>query len=180
MKKFAVDFMNKEIVVSAKYLRQSSVVDTPEYMMMRRMMNFMMIFMGFMFFKVPSGLCIYFIVSSLWGLLERKMLPKADLELNPETAPVVEAATGTAAVAGVESKRERRKAYAATGRTYEKYAVRRDSKGRRISAKPVEAPKSKFRAWWDEIVEKAQEQQRLAKAEEEARSNFSGKKRRRG
>ena len=39
MKKFAVDFMNKEIVVSAKYLRQSSVVDTPEYMMMRRMMN---------------------------------------------------------------------------------------------------------------------------------------------
>ena len=39
MKKFAVDFMNKEIVVSAKYLRQSSVVDTPEYMMMLRMMN---------------------------------------------------------------------------------------------------------------------------------------------
>ena len=39
MKKFAVDFMNKEIVVSAKYLRQSSVVDTPEYMMMLRMMK---------------------------------------------------------------------------------------------------------------------------------------------
>ena len=39
MKKFAVDFMNKEIVVSAKYLRQSSVVDTPEYMMMLRMIN---------------------------------------------------------------------------------------------------------------------------------------------
>lgn len=39
MKKFAVDFMKKEIVVSAKYLRQSSVVDAPEYMMMLRMMN---------------------------------------------------------------------------------------------------------------------------------------------
>ena len=39
MKKFAVDFMNKEIVVSAKYLRQSSVVDTDEYLMMLRMMN---------------------------------------------------------------------------------------------------------------------------------------------
>ena len=37
MKKFAVDFMHKEIVVSAKYLRQSSVVDTPEYMMMLRL-----------------------------------------------------------------------------------------------------------------------------------------------
>lgn len=30
MKKFAVDFKNKEIVVSAKYLRRSGVVDTPE------------------------------------------------------------------------------------------------------------------------------------------------------
>ena len=27
-------------------------------------------------FKVPSGLCIYFIASSIWGLVERKMLPK--------------------------------------------------------------------------------------------------------
>ena len=34
MKKFAVDFMNKEIGVSAKYLRQSSVVDSSEYKMM--------------------------------------------------------------------------------------------------------------------------------------------------
>ena len=37
MKKFAVDFMNKEIVVSAKYLRQSSVVDSSEYKMMLRL-----------------------------------------------------------------------------------------------------------------------------------------------
>ena len=36
----------------------------------------MMVFMGFMFFKVPSGLCLYFIVSSLWGIGERKFLPK--------------------------------------------------------------------------------------------------------
>ena len=177
------------VITIALFLIQQKVLMPPvigddeqaqQQRMMRRMMNFMMIFMGFMFFKVPSGLCIYFIVSSLWGLLERKMLPKADLELNPENAPVVEAATGTAAVAGVESKRELRKARAATGRTYEKYAVRRDAKGRRISTKPTEAPKSKFRAWWDEIVEKAQEQQRLAKSEEEDRSVFSGKKRRRG
>ena len=44
--------------------------------MMHKMMTFMMIFMGVMFFKVPSGLCIYFITSSLWGIIERKMLPK--------------------------------------------------------------------------------------------------------
>ena len=36
----------------------------------------MMIFMGVMFFKVPAGLCVYFIASSLWGIGERKLLPK--------------------------------------------------------------------------------------------------------
>jgi YidC/Oxa1 family membrane protein insertase len=39
-------------------------------------MTFMTVFMGFMFFKVPAGLCIYFITSSLWGIAERKLLPK--------------------------------------------------------------------------------------------------------
>jgi len=42
----------------------------------RTMMKFMMIFMGLVFFKVASGLCLYFIASSLWGLAERKLLPK--------------------------------------------------------------------------------------------------------
>ena len=45
--------------------------------MQQKMMNFMMIFMGILFYKVASGLCIYFIVSSLWGLVERRFLPKA-------------------------------------------------------------------------------------------------------
>jgi len=34
----------------------------------------MMIFMGFMFYHVPAGLCVYFIASSLWGICERKLL----------------------------------------------------------------------------------------------------------
>jgi YidC/Oxa1 family membrane protein insertase len=44
--------------------------------MAQKMMKFMMLFMGIMFFRVASGLCIYFIASSTWGLLERKLLPK--------------------------------------------------------------------------------------------------------
>ena len=44
--------------------------------MQQKVMKYMMIFMGVMFFKVASGLCIYFIASSLWGLAERKFLPK--------------------------------------------------------------------------------------------------------
>jgi YidC/Oxa1 family membrane protein insertase len=48
----------------------------------QNVMKFMMIFIGLMFFKVPSGLCVYFIASSIWGIAERKFLPK------PPTASV--------------------------------------------------------------------------------------------
>lgn len=44
--------------------------------MQHTMMKFMMIFMGLIFFKVASGLCLYFIASSLWGVAERMLLPK--------------------------------------------------------------------------------------------------------
>lgn len=44
--------------------------------MQQKVMKYMMIFMGLVFYKVASGLCIYFIASSLWGLAERKLLPK--------------------------------------------------------------------------------------------------------
>ena len=42
----------------------------------QKVMNFMMIFMGILFYKVPSGLCLYFIASSLWGMAEREILLK--------------------------------------------------------------------------------------------------------
>lgn len=44
--------------------------------MQQKMMKYMMIFIGLMFYKVASGLCLYLIVSSLWGIAERKLLPK--------------------------------------------------------------------------------------------------------
>lgn len=43
----------------------------------QKMMKYMMIFMGVMFFKVPAGLCVYFITSSIWSICERMILPKA-------------------------------------------------------------------------------------------------------
>ncbi len=42
----------------------------------QKIMKYMMIFMGILFYKVASGLCLYFIASSLWGLGERQFLPK--------------------------------------------------------------------------------------------------------
>jgi YidC/Oxa1 family membrane protein insertase len=44
--------------------------------MQQSMMKYMTIFMGIMFFKVPAGLCIYFIISTSWSIIERTFLPK--------------------------------------------------------------------------------------------------------
>ena len=61
---------------------------TDEQMKMtQKMMTYMMIFIGVMFFKVPAGLCIYFITSSLWGIAERKLFPKPKLPGNLAALP---------------------------------------------------------------------------------------------
>ena len=64
--------------------------------MQQKMMKYMMIFMGLMFFKVASGLCIYFIASSLWGLGERRFLPK--------TAPLTDTNVETRAEAKARAR----------------------------------------------------------------------------
>jgi YidC/Oxa1 family membrane protein insertase len=55
--------------------------------MQQKIMKYMMIFMGFMFFKVASGLCIYFIASSLWGIGERKLVPPASANTGIASGP---------------------------------------------------------------------------------------------
>lgn len=68
--------------------------------MQQKMMKYMTIFMGLLFYKVASGLCLYFIASSLWGIAERKLLPKA----NPAGAAATGGTTGTGP-AGPSGKR---------------------------------------------------------------------------
>ncbi len=50
----------------------------------------MTIMMGVLFFKVPAGLCIYFITSSTWSLVERFLIkrftPKSSMVNLPENA----------------------------------------------------------------------------------------------
>jgi YidC/Oxa1 family membrane protein insertase len=53
--------------------------------MQQKMMKWMTIFMGLLFYKVASGLCLYFIASSLWGIGERKLLPKSQVAAAPPT-----------------------------------------------------------------------------------------------
>jgi YidC/Oxa1 family membrane protein insertase len=58
--------------------------------MQQKVMTYVMIFMGVLFYKVPSGLCVYFIASSLWGIAERKLIPppKADLAAIGDSDPL--------------------------------------------------------------------------------------------
>jgi YidC/Oxa1 family membrane protein insertase len=55
----------------------------------RKMMKYMLIVTGLFFYKVAGGLCLYFIVSGLWTLAERRLIPK------PKTKPVSGLAPGT-------------------------------------------------------------------------------------
>jgi YidC/Oxa1 family membrane protein insertase len=72
------------LVTIALFLIQQKMFTPPaaneQMELQMKIMKYMMIFMGILFYKVASGLCIYFIASSLWGIAERKLIP-------PPTAP---------------------------------------------------------------------------------------------
>jgi len=68
------------VITLGLYLVQQKVMMPPaadeQAAQQQKIMKFFMIFIGFMFFKVAAGLCLYFIATTLWGLLERRFLPK--------------------------------------------------------------------------------------------------------
>ena len=46
-----------------------------------------MIFMGAMFFRVPSGLCLYFIATNVWSMTERWLFEH--LKKNPSSVELI-------------------------------------------------------------------------------------------
>jgi YidC/Oxa1 family membrane protein insertase len=67
------------LAVSLMYLnfKVSSPPPTDEQQAaQQRTMKFMMIFMGVFFYKMAAGLCLYFICSTGWGLLERWLIKR--------------------------------------------------------------------------------------------------------
>ena len=70
------------------YVHQKLTMPAPtneEQAAQQKMMSFMMIMMAAMFYRVPSGLCLYFIATNIWSMTERWLLErKAKAEaLNP-------------------------------------------------------------------------------------------------
>jgi YidC/Oxa1 family membrane protein insertase len=56
------------------YVSQKLTMPPPtneEQAQQQKMMSWMMLFMGAMFFRVPSGLCIYIITTNIWSMTER-------------------------------------------------------------------------------------------------------------
>lgn len=80
---FAIPFLGSDfnllpLITIALWIVQQKMFMPPalseEQELQQKMMNYMMIFIGFMIYKVPSGLCVYFITSTLWGIGERKLV----------------------------------------------------------------------------------------------------------
>jgi YidC/Oxa1 family membrane protein insertase len=51
-----------------------------------KMMRYMMVVFGLMFYKVAAGLAMYIIISTVWGLAERRFLPKKQTAAAPQQA----------------------------------------------------------------------------------------------
>ena len=73
--------------------------------MQQKLMMYMTIGFGLLFWHVPAGLCVYFIASSFWGLTERKLLDRMTKN-EKETAP--ESVTKAAPVSGAAGDRKER------------------------------------------------------------------------
>ena len=61
------------------YVHQKLTMPPPtneEQAAQQKMMSFMMIMMAAMFYRVPSGLCLYFIATNIWSMTERWLLER--------------------------------------------------------------------------------------------------------
>jgi YidC/Oxa1 family membrane protein insertase len=58
----------------------------PQMEMQQKMMTYMLVLFGAFFWRLPSGLCLYYICSTTWGIVERKLLPKLQHVQTPSAA----------------------------------------------------------------------------------------------
>jgi YidC/Oxa1 family membrane protein insertase len=123
-----------------------------------KMMKFMMIFFGLMFYKVAAGLCLYFIASSLWGFAERKLLPKKKPgEVPPPTASARPGLMQR--LLGRLQEAQQRQQAGANGAAV-RPAPAPAGGGKKKRGRPAPVPQdgllAKFRAWWAEVLRQAE------------------------
>ena len=108
-----------------------------EQEMQQKTMQIMMGVMALFFYKVAAGLCLYFIASSLWGVCERKLLPKKKLATAAAAAAPVP--NNSSPTKGTMSARDRKKAE------------------RREKAEKAEEPtlSNRLKKWWKDLLDSA-------------------------
>lgn len=82
------------LVTIALWITQQKMFTPPaaseEQAMQQKMMSYMMLFFGVMIYRVPAGLCVYFITSTLWGLTERKLVDLSSSDEKKTEVPSIE------------------------------------------------------------------------------------------
>lgn len=73
-------------------------------------MNIMSVMFAWMFFKVPAGLCLYFITTTIWSIVERQLIPKPTIAASGEI--VVDAKPSAEPNRDADNRRRERKAKA--------------------------------------------------------------------
>ena len=90
------------VLVVVLYLTQQKLFMPPatdeQTAMTQKMMSIMTLMMGLFFFRVPAGLCIYFITSSFWGICERIIVKRTLPSKNHFDLAGLEGGTGAAPV----------------------------------------------------------------------------------
>ena len=96
---FKMPFLGHEfnllpIITTSLFLFQQKMLMPPptdeQTRMQAKVFFWMTLMMGFMFYHVPAGLCVYFIASSVWSMGERKLLDR----LPPPAVPVAKNLSG--------------------------------------------------------------------------------------
>src|SRR5262249_38018623 len=122
----------------------------------QKMMKYMMIFMGFMFYKVPSGLGIYFITSSLWAIGERLLLPKIT-----HAQPAVDSAASDTGVS------DDRKTGSRVARSTANGEIARESSKNGSDDSAKTKPPGKIAQFFERILEEARKDATYRKVTEE-------------
>ncbi len=104
--------------------------------MQQQVMKYMTLFMALMFFKVPCGLCLYFIASTLWGIGERLLLPTT----LPATAAAPARAPLPTAGRGADTAAERPGLFDSIRRAFDSAVAAADPKGTGRPAQSVRPP----------------------------------------
>jgi YidC/Oxa1 family membrane protein insertase len=131
--------------------------------MQQKMMKYMMIFFGLMFYKVAAGLCIYFIASSVWGFTERKLLPKLqhnkvttaddmlkDMMDRPATPAGASASKTTAVTADDQARRGKQ------GRIKKKDKAGASNKDGVETKSALGRLRRRLSNWWTEMLKQAE------------------------